>query len=83
MLELNPECFAKFRKGEDISNIFTEDNLVEAISKIQTEAMSHLDKASELLEIIANETGIVNNKNFQKNIRPIHKILDYLGNRDL
>ncbi len=52
--ELNPDLFAKFKNGEDLSALIKLEDLETAIDDIRNEAHDELEKASNLLYEIGN-----------------------------
>ncbi|MBT3585834.1 MAG: polyprenyl synthetase family protein [Halobacteriovoraceae bacterium] len=78
-LLLNPELMQKFQGGEDLSELFVETNLDKAISEIEGRALNHLNLAKGLLEVIAREVGA--DRDRPQSLKPIYKILEYLGTR--
>ena len=71
----------KFKKGENLRNLFTSTNLDKAISVVRKRAFSHLEKSREILQIISKEIK-GEPGHIDKAMEPLIQILDYLGKRE-
>lgn len=80
-LKFNPDLMEKFKKGENLRNLFTSTNLDKAISVVRKRAFSHLEKSREILQIISKEIK-GEPGHIDKAMEPLIQILDYLGKRE-
>lgn len=83
-LELNPEKFKAYKNGEDLINLWSEENLVTAVSNIKERAENHMNVAMECLINIQNyliSSGLEESKVEQKLV-PLTFIMNFILNRD-
>ncbi len=81
-LKLNPEARAKYEKGQDISDLFNENHLLEAIAKVESIAKNHLQECRDLLNEMATALAPgASKETLQKRQAPLLFVLNYLEGR--
>jgi geranylgeranyl pyrophosphate synthase len=73
----NPDLWERFKKGEEVSDLFNTNHLDLAIKEIEAKANHHLDQATDLLDILAREIHGVK----EAQMKPLRLIVDYLRDR--
>jgi geranylgeranyl pyrophosphate synthase len=85
-LELNVEAKERFRQGGELSQLFSQEHLDQAISEVKQQASSYLERSQELLHKIgALYAQLDQNKKpqqFGNKMVPLFTIIDYLGGRE-
>gem|GEM_PF-562366 len=92
-LELHPEMFARYKKGDAIQDLWQErafnDSLHQGLSNalviVKTEAENYLQEARDLLYLMQKELGQNAAENSRKNssLQALLFVVDYLGQRNI
>lgn len=80
-LELNREARERYFRGEDLRNIWATTHLAEAISKVENEALRHLEEAKNILQSLGEELTILHGKKIEEKLVPLKFVVDFIGNR--
>ncbi len=81
-LELHPDILKKFKDGEDIMDLFSDDRIDEAISMVRGQAQNHLGICREnLAQMKGLLTGHVDQKNLDRGEKTLNFILKFLEDR--
>lgn len=80
-LELNPQKMQDYRAGKNLSELWSEDHLDEAIEYIKNRAHQLLDECADLLNVMASELSS-NQVDAEAATRPLKTILNFIGDRN-
>jgi len=82
-LEMHPPIKERFMAGENMADLFHREGLAEAVAIVVKLAHEKLAAAKELLLVIERELHLnaTKSKEFQEVLKPIHLIIEYLGER--
>lgn len=84
-LELNPAKFDKYKAGINLIELWSEDNLNEAVAAVKNKAQAHMDIARHCLSTIKtylNETKVSAPSMIDEKLVPIEFVIDFIINRD-